>query len=265
METAGDRFPSDPTTLSARASLGVRCEGGIASTNKLTGLLAKYFYFLMSLLIAGVVFYGFMHTVSERLFHPAISRPTVLYFHAAAFAGWIVFLMVQSTLIRTHNVRLHMWTGWFGVALGIAVPVLGVSTAIAMVRFDILRLHSAFPASAIIFPFYDMVAFSVPFALAIWWRKRPEYHRRLILLATCAITSAAFTRFPQNKLPFVVSYAGVDVLVLLGVVRDLIVERRIHRVYVLGLAGFIVGQLAVILTFLSNNTYLMKLTRIILG
>jgi hypothetical protein len=263
MEMTGRGSSSDATALPARASLGVR-EGGIASTNKLTGLLGKYFYFLMSLLIAGVVVYGFMHTVSERLFHPAIARPTVLYFHAAVFAGWILFFIFQSTLIRTQNVRLHMRTGWFGAALGIAVPVLGISTAIAMTRFDTLRLHSAFPASAVIFPFYDMVAFSVPFALAILWRKRPEYHRRLILLATCAITSAAFTRFPQNKMPFVVSYAGVDVLVLLGVMRDLMVERRIHRVYLLGLPGFVACQLAVVFTFLSNNTYLMKLARAIL-
>ncbi|MGH9686131.1 MAG: hypothetical protein ACRD5K_03455 [Candidatus Acidiferrales bacterium] len=218
----------------------------------------------MSLLIAAVVAYGFVRNVNERLFHPAIPRPLVLFFHAAVFSGWIAFFIFQSALIRTHNVALHRRTGWFGAALGVAVPVLGISTAIAMTRFDVFILRSSFPASAVIFPFYDMLAFTVPFALAIFWRKRPEFHRRLLLLATCALTSAAFTRFPQNKLPFVISYVGVDLLVVLGVLRDLIVDRRVHRVYLFGLSGFVVGQSAVIFTFLSNNPYLLRLTRAIL-
>jgi hypothetical protein len=39
-----------------------------------------------------------------------------------------------------------------------------------------------------------MVCFTLPFALAIRWRNRPAYHRRLLLVATCALTAAAFGR-----------------------------------------------------------------------
>jgi hypothetical protein len=219
----------------------------------------------MSLLIAAVVVYGFSHTIGDRLLHPAVPRPLLLSVHAAVFAGWIVFFIFQSALIRTHNVRLHRRTGWLGVALGAAVPVVGTSTAITMERFDITHLHSAFPVSAIIFPFFDMLAFTVPFVLAILWRTRPELHRRLLLLATCALTSAAFTRFPQNKLPFVVSYLGVDLLVLLGAVRDKVVDRHVHRVYLLGIPLFVVGQLLVVFTFLSGNAYWLRVVRALLG
>jgi hypothetical protein len=45
-----------------------------------------------------------------------------------------------------------------------------------------------------------------------------------------------------------VFYAGVDVLVLLGVARDLIVNRRIHQVYLYGLPALILGQTVVMYT-----------------
>ena len=41
-----------------------------------------------------------------------------------------------------------------------------------------------------------MTAFTVPFALAVYWRRKLEFHRRLFLIATCALTSAAFARLP---------------------------------------------------------------------
>ena len=231
---------------------------GASSGIRPLGFLDRYFYFCMSLLIAGVVIYGFSHTVSTRLFHTTIPRPSVLYVHAAVFSAWILFFIFQSVLIRTHNLRVHRLTGWFGAVLGIFVPVLGVLVAVAMIRFDLLQLHSGFPPVAIFLPFNDMFCFTVPFVLAIYWRKRSDFHRRLLLLATCAITSAAFTRFPENKLPFVISYVCVDLMVALGVVRDLLIERRVHRVYLIGLPCFILCQTVVVFLVLTGNPYLVR-------
>src|SRR5437773_11275651 len=85
-----------------------------------------------------------------------------------------------------------------------------------MSRFNALKLHQANTKADLVVPRFDMVAFSIPFALAVYWRKKPEIHRRLILVATCALTAAAFGRFPGNLLPPVFFYAGVDLLILLG-------------------------------------------------
>ena len=212
-------------------------------------LVDKYFYFFMSLLIAVVVVYGFSHTLDKRLIHPAVPRPFILYCHAAIFSGWVVFFILQSTLVRIHNVRLHRLIGWFGAALGVAIPVRGISTAITMARFNILHFHETDAESGLIVSFFDMAAFTIPFALAIYWRRKPEFHRRLILIATCALTSAAFARFPHYWVPPVLFfYADVDLLILLGVARDLIVNRRIHRVYLYALPAFILGQVAALYT-----------------
>jgi hypothetical protein len=238
--------------------------GGRSITTSRGGVLHKYFYLFMSLLIAVTVVYGFSRTVDKNLIHPALPRPFLLYVHAAVFSGWVVFYILQSALVRTHKVGVHRRIGWFGVALGIAIPVLGVSTAITMTRFNIVQLHQTDAAAFIMVPLFDITAFSITFALGIYWRKKPESHRRLLLIASCALTAAAFGRFPPHLLPPVVFYSGVDLLILLGVARDLIVNRRIHRVYLYALPAFILGQTVVMYTVTHELPYWLKIANAIL-
>ena len=238
---------------------------GVATRTKPVELVDKYFYLFMSLLIAAVVVYGFSHTVERKLIHAVPVRPLLLYLHAAIFSGWVVFFIFQSALIRMHNVRLHRLMGWFGAALGVAIPVMGISTAITMARFNILHFHRTDAASGLIVSFFDMTAFTIPFALAIYWRKKPEFHRRLILIATCALTSAAFARFPHYFVPPVMFfYADVDLLILLGVARDLIVNRRIHQVYLYALPVLILGQIAALYTPAEDLPYWLRIVHAML-
>jgi hypothetical protein len=239
--------------------------GGIALATKFAGWLDRYFYFCMTLLVAAVIVYGFSHTVGESLIHPAIPRPGLLYLHAAVFSAWLAFYIFQSALIRTHNVRVHRLTGWFGVGLGAMVPPLGIATAITMVRFNTLNKLDPNAAAFMIVQFFDMVCFTITFALAIYWRKKPEFHRRLILIATCALAAAGFGRFPAYLLPPTIFYAGVDLLILLGVARDWIVNGKIHRVYRYALPAFIAGQTVVMYTEIHHAAYWMNFANAIIG
>lgn len=228
-------------------------------------LLENYFYFLMTLLIFGVVVYGFSRTVGQNLIHPAVPRPFILYVHAAVFSGWLVLFVLQSTLVRTHRVRWHRRVGWFGAGVGALIPVLGVSTAITMGRFNTFQLHQAGADAFLIVPLWDMVNFTAAFALAVYWRKKSEFHRRLILIACCALTAASFGRFPPNILPRIVFYAGVDLLILLGVARDLIVNRRIHQVYRYALPAIIVGQIVVMYIATAKPAAWIRIAQAMLG
>ncbi len=170
--------------------------------------LSQYFYFCMSLLIAAVVVYGFSHTVNGNLIHATPPRPWILWLHGAVFSAWVIFFIFQSSLVRMHRVNLHRTMGWFGAGLGILIPVLGIATAIVMSRFRIAAFHDAgirpfFALSAL-----DMISFTIPFWLAIAWRRKPEFHRRLVLIATCALTGAAFVRFPMIPTPHKWAYGG---------------------------------------------------------
>jgi hypothetical protein len=238
-----------------------RLNQGIVGTTKRGGLLNQYFYFFMSLLIAIVVVYGFSFTVEKNLFHPATPRPFLLYVHATVYTAWLGFFILQTALVRTRNVSLHRRIGWFGAAMGGAMVVLGVSTAIIMGRFNMLELHQSQAESFLMIPLFDMVCFGTTFGLAVRWRKKPEYHRRLMLVATCALTAASFGRL----LPTEYFYAGVDLLVVLGVIRDLISNGRVHQVYLYVLPLFIVGQTVVTYTVVHQLSYWQKIAHTMIG
>ena len=198
------------------------------------GFLDRYFYFSMSLLVAAIVVGGFSHSISDALFHPAIPRPFLLWIHSIVFASWVVFYILQSALVRTHDVKVHRSVGWFGVALAATMVPLGFAIAVVMGRFDKHTLNIADSDTFLSVPFGDMIFFGTFVMLAIAWRRKPELHRRLLLIATCALLDAPFDRidyiFDHN-----LGFLFVDAVILLGVVRDLLVDRRIHKVYLVAL------------------------------
>ena len=215
--------------------------------------LRQYFYLCMSLLIAVVAVYGFSHTIGQNLLHPSPIPPFILTIHAIVFPGWVLFFILQSSLVRSRNVRLHRTLGWFGLAFSALVVVIGYFTATAMDRFFMQSLHYAGAPAFLIIQLMDLLCFAVPFALAISWRRRPEFHRRLMLIASCGLTDAAWGRFPL--LPLAFSAAGVDALVLLGILRDLIVDRRIHKVYLYALPLLLVLQILSVQTYLHASPW----------
>jgi len=237
---------------------------GAGKMTPLQRFVNKYFYFAMSLLIAAIVVSGFRITVNANLLHPSIPRPLILWFHAAAFTGWVAFFIFQSALVRTHNVKWHRFFGWFGAALGTAMVPLGVATSIVMGRFDTYAEHLPGADAFLIVPFYDMLTFAVLFGFAILWRKKPELHRRLLFIATCGLLDAAFGRFDTiyNHGLF---FWCLDGVILLGVLRDLYVNRRIHKTYVYALPPLFVVQAFVTYTWLSASAWWVHIAHAILG
>ncbi|MGO8718301.1 MAG: hypothetical protein ACLQMO_03655 [Acidobacteriaceae bacterium] len=59
-------------------------------------------------------------------------------------------------------------------------------------------------------------------------------------------------------------FVGVDLLVLLGVARDLIVNRRIHHVYTVGLPTFVLCQSVVMYIILSRSPFFGRIANAIL-
>ena len=227
------------------------------------GLVDRYFYFCMALLIAAIVAIGFSRTVNQNLLHPAIARPRILWFHAGAFTGWVLFFIFQSSLVRTSNIKWHRFFGWFGAALGAVMVPLGITTSIVMGRFDAVQLHLPDPAFLSI-PFLDMLSFGVLLALAIAWRKTPERHRPLLFMATCGLLDAPFGRFDflfNNNL----FYLSLDLVMLLGVARDFLVNRRVHTVYRYALPILIAGQCLAVYLWRGSPAWWLSVTHKILG
>ena len=109
-----------------------------------------------------------------------------------------------------------------------------------------------------------MAAFAVFFGLAVLWRKKPELHRRLLFIATCGLLDAAFGRFDYiyNHGLF---FPCLDGVILLGVLRDLYVNRRIHKVYAYALPPLMVVQAFVTYTWKSSSGWWVHIAHAILG
>ncbi len=197
------------------------------------------FYLTISLLMLALVTYGFSRTVGPSLLHTNRPHSLVigLTLHGAIFYAWMLFFVAQSALVRLRNIRLHRTIGWFGVADGVLVIILGIWAIFA----------EPAPSALHHVGLVSMAGFGIPLALAILWRKRPDVHRRLLLMATAMLTNAAFARFPGTYLPGHFFYAGTDLLILAGLAHDLWTEHRIHPVYRYGLPLFLAAQLAVII------------------
>jgi hypothetical protein len=229
--------------------------------------LERRIYFIMSLIIAGVVAAGFSRTIGARLFHPSSPRPIILYVHAALFSGWIVLFITQTALIWTRNVKLHRKLGLRAIPLGVAIPIVGVWTALAMGRLHVQQkdMEDTDAAEFLIVSLYDMVSFAIPFACAVYWRKRPEFHRRLMMIATCALTSAAIGRLIPVTASDAWIYIGVDLLILLVVGCDFIATKRIHPVYLYGLPALLLGQTITLYVDLSRSREWLALAHRLIG
>ena len=229
-------------------------------------LLDRYFYFAMSLVAAAVVLAGFGPTLNEKLIHPAIAPPKILWLHGAVFSSWVIFFILQSGLVRTHNVKWHRSIGWFGAGIAAVMVPLGFATGISMVHFETYSLHMPGRYAFLAIPFFDISTFTVGTGLAIWWRKKPELHRRLMFFGTCALLVAAFARIDHAFLRMhSLQYCAADLLILLGVIRDLLVNRRVHKVYQVALPAYFVAQLFIIYLSRVGPEWWVHIARAIVG
>jgi hypothetical protein len=226
--------------------------------------LSRYFYFAMSLVLAALVITGFSRTVSTNLFHGNPPRPLLLWFHGAVFSTWVMFFIAQSALVRVRKVSVHRFLGWFGAGLAAVMVVLGCTIAVVMTRFDTVVLHQKDIDAFLSVPFVDMIVFGSCIALAVYWRKKPEYHRRLVFVASCQLMDAAIGRF-DFMFNHNLFFPALDCLIALGMLRDWLVDGSVHKVYRYALPTMIVLQAFAVYAWRINPPWWASITRAILG
>jgi hypothetical protein len=199
----------------------------------------RLFYVVMSLLMLAIVTYGFSRTIGEGLIHT--QRPhrfvALLSLHGAVYYFWMILFVVQSFLVRGRNIRLHRLLGWVGAADALLVLVMGLwATFAELAPFALERIG-----------LLSMAGFGIPVALALYWRRRPAYHRRLVFLGTAMLTNAAFARFPGTYLPGHFFYLGTDLLIAIGMAHDRWREGRVHVVYRYATPLFLAAEIGVLI------------------
>jgi hypothetical protein len=109
--------------------------------------------------------------------------------------------------------------------------VLGVIAAIDAFRRGV-QIGPLDPSVSLAIPLIGIVGFAVVIYASWRARRRPDAHKRLILLATSGLVAAAFGRFPWARIglpPAAGAVTGLGILCLIIIIYDLISLHRIHR------------------------------------
>ncbi len=203
------------------------------------------FYVGVALLITVIVFTGFSRSFYGTVV-AGVAHPWIIHVHAAVYVGWLALLITQTVLAARGQIALHRRVGAFGIGYAVLVFVLGliVSVAVPVIHvragdWPMARAEQFLPV-----PLGDMVLFGGFFGAAIAYRRQPEIHKRLILLAAVAIMFAAVGRlWFVDSIPVRLAVWYTPVLVAMA--YDLFTRRRIHPVYWMGAAAMGVAFLRI--------------------
>lgn len=191
----------------------------------------RVFFGGMALLLCAVVVIGFTPTYfGAGVFRAPLPSP-ILHVHGAVFSLWMILYLVQTAFISARRVRWHRTFGTAAFCLPPLMVVLGVIAALDALHRGV-RIGPLEPAVSFAIPLLGIVAFTVVIYASWRTRRRPDAHKRLILLATMGLTEAAWGRFPWASMgmsPAAGAVGGLGILVLLLVIYDLVALHRIHR------------------------------------
>jgi len=203
------------------------------------GNIDRLFFPGMALASAVMLFVGFSRSYFLRSADlPAL---TALYhLHGALFTAWIALFVAQTALVAGRRPDIHRSVGVAGVVLAAAVFVVGVTVSIETLRRQGGgSVGASDPRSFFAIPLGDIIVFAALVAVAVLQRRRTQTHKRLMLLATISLLTAAIARFLQAGTTGL--FLGTDAFVLALVVYDLASRGRVHPATVWGglmVAGF---------------------------
>lgn len=197
--------------------------------------LSRSYYRWVAVGAAVIAAFGFARTYYLRfLFHLPVLPPLV-QIHGAIMTLWCVGFIVQTWFIEARQVRWHQRFGIFMAGLAAIVVMLGETLTVNGVAREarlhqIGRFHYLLGINSV-----NLLLFAVLVGLGIAFRKKPELHKRLMVLATVTLLAPAIARivllFTHKPLPqFLAFYACV----LLCVAVDTLRHRRLHPVLAVG-------------------------------
>lgn len=199
----------------------------------------KRFYLFAGLLFAGLVFVGFSKAYYLRpLFELGPLYSNMVRFHGIVMTVWVLLFVMQTWLVSAKRVRLHMKLGWAGVGVALLVIATGYAVSIGALEHQTAADRGGIPPLAfLIVPLADLVLFVLFFGLAIYWRKRPAEHKRLMLITAANFLPPAAARMPVDTLqalgPFWL-FGLPTVLLVMALAYDTWRNGRINLVFLTG-------------------------------
>jgi hypothetical protein len=195
-------------------------------------------YAFASILAALLVVAGFSRTYYLK---PLFGTPPIsalVHAHGLVMSLWFILFIAQVRLVAGGRLDLHRRLGW--IAAGLAVLLVGLGTVVAISGARAGRSPGPPPLVFLIFPLSVVFNFSVFTSPAIYWRNRPDIHKRLMLLGSLNLLNPAIARLPILRDGGLGVFIAVNVVIILGcVITDTIRNRRLHPAFGWG-AGLLI-------------------------
>jgi hypothetical protein len=193
------------------------------------------FFLYLSCAFLGIAVAGFSTTFFLPLARGTFSAPPIIHIHGALLFGWLILLILQSSLINHRRFVTHRQLGWLGAVLCLSIVISGVLVGLHATRRDMAAGGDDFVLGQFINVLIEMLLFGSLVAAAIALRADGESHKRLLILATISALAPAWLRFrhflPAVPNPFVVFSVLADSLVAVVIARDWFISKRVHPTY----------------------------------
>jgi hypothetical protein len=192
------------------------------------------FFSTLSVLIALVVLTGFSRTYLPKAFGAA-PVPTILHVHAALFSGWLVLFVLQTTLVLRGSVKTHRRLGVASCLYALLMLIVGALTAMSVARAGhrgVVGVELPSPAAFLLLNLVSIVVFDLFIAAGWFFRRSPQAHKRVMLLATISLMPPGLARLVGGHPPVIA--AMLLAFLLAGPIYDLVTRKRPHRAYLIG-------------------------------
>jgi hypothetical protein len=194
------------------------------------------FYSLAAVVAILVVFAGFARTFYLKYAFGTPPLSLLLLVHGLVMTSWFLLFIAQTQLVAFGRTDLHRRLGVFGAVLALAILVLGPTVAVTAARLG----HSPGPPPLVflVVPLVDMLVFALLVGSALWFRRsRSDIHKRLMLLSSVGLLTAAIARIPVDLIHDrgIVGYFSLTILgVIACAAYDTIHHRRLHPAFAWG-------------------------------
>lgn len=216
------------------------------------------FYTWVAVGLGLVVFAGFAQTYYLKAFFGTPPLSLLFHIHGLLMTAWFVIFFVQVRLIAAHRRDLHRRLGVAGVVLAGLIVAIAPEVALTSGR---RHLATDPNSDALIFlpvPLVIVLLFSIFIAAAIFLRRHPDYHKRLMVLACLSIIPAGIDRLPLHFIENASRWTlfGLNDLCLVAcMLYDTLRNRRLHPAWVWG-SLLLVGSQPLIMVMRETPAWL---------
>ncbi|HET8922077.1 MAG TPA: hypothetical protein VFN26_03670 [Candidatus Acidoferrum sp.] len=226
--------------------------------------MERMFYLLSGCLLLVIVTLGFqqfyLHGKANNGGSVTQQIMPLVFLHGILMSSWVVLFVAQSSLIVRGNRKLHMSLGVAGAVLAACLVVVGLATAIASVHYNPEGYKEIWGARRFLsLMLTNMLGFGVLAGVGLKYRRRPEVHRPMMLLATLFVAGPAGSfRIPWIIGPIMANihtiFAVWVPMLILGILLVLLkwfMTRSLDRYVAVGFIGIV---LACLVQFFVSST-----------